>query len=163
MCGLSLPPSVYRLLPLLPGTVCRGFQLIVRWKTSLTQTRPACSWRTLSSGPTMRSRLQPIMEQAGAPTATKSLNGHCKEVRATHRALYQGRPSAIQAAKQKDCRKRHVTSFLQLYKNEKALFVFANSIHYLQHHHIRPLGNVKPAPQNLWLIVNPIICFKQSN
>ncbi len=48
---------------------------------------------------------------------------------------------------------------LTCYKVEIALFGSTSSIHYLQPHHVSPLDDVKPEAQNLWVIVNPIICF----
>lgn len=88
LCGPCLSVFLYPSITLLSGTVCLGFQLIVRWKTSQTQTKQVCSWRTSSSGPTTRLRWQRTMEQAGAPTATKSLSGLCKEVRVANRQYY---------------------------------------------------------------------------
>lgn len=130
---LSMWP-VYRLLPTLPGTVCRGFQLIVRWKTSLTQIRPVCYLRTLSSGLTMRLRLQPIMEQAGVPTATKSLSGHCKEVR------------------QHEVRQRLTKSFANSIHYLEHQCIHAQD------------NDEPAAKDVLRLLIgNPIICFKWSN
>lgn len=65
---------------MLSGTVCQGFQSTVKSKTSPTLTRPACFWRTSSSGPTMRLRWEPTMEPAEEPTATRSQSGLCKGV-----------------------------------------------------------------------------------
>lgn len=85
----------------------------------------------------MRSRLQPIMEQEGESTATKSLNGHCKEVRTTHRALcyvmYVSREAFQTKQPQTSC---------YLFP---ALFVIKGSNLYLQHYHVGPLDDFMPA------------------